>query len=229
MIKLQHDLVDQCQPGDEVVVVGSLLAQWQQGVMPEVDCNVGMALSAHSIRVVQENGSSAWKSTDASAAVGELDKLLKEFDAFWEDPRHNANPIEARDFICKAVCPKLYGLHIVKLALLVTLIGGVSSDVCAKEKQSDGGRLSVQVVADAADNEPVPFRMLQKDQSIQNEAIYGERNHTQWKGDQEVVQTKRRDMSHMLLVGDPGTSDKFRTRTALPFFSHLLFVTGVEP
>ena len=127
MIKLQHDLVDKCQPGDEVVVVGNLLAQWQQSTQQGIECKVGTALKAHSIQVVQENGSSAWEQSEANASVGELEKYKKEFDAYWQDPRRREYPMKSRDFICKAVCPKLYGLDIIKLSLLITLIGGVSS------------------------------------------------------------------------------------------------------
>ena len=48
LVKLQHDLVDTCQPGDQVVIVGSLLAQWPQSTMVDVECPIGMALQAHS-------------------------------------------------------------------------------------------------------------------------------------------------------------------------------------
>ena len=61
LIKLQHDLVDKCQPGDQVVLVGSLLAQWHSSVVPQVECNVGMALKAHSIRVLLQDEGAAWK------------------------------------------------------------------------------------------------------------------------------------------------------------------------
>lgn len=71
---------------------------------------MGMALKAHSIQVVQEKGASAWKNREEGASVGELQKLRQEFDAYWNDPKNKANPIQARDFICKAVCPKLYGM-----------------------------------------------------------------------------------------------------------------------
>jgi DNA replicative helicase MCM subunit Mcm2 (Cdc46/Mcm family) len=121
LIKLQHDLVDQCQPGDEVAVVGILLAQWHQSyLLDDMDCNVSMAMTAHSVRVIAENGDS-WKKQHQH--VGEVEKYKHEFNEYWQEPDNMEHPIAARDFITKAICPKLYGMQVVKLALLLTLIG----------------------------------------------------------------------------------------------------------
>lgn len=69
LIKLQHDLVNLCQPGDEVVVVGILLAQWQQPSVSEgMDCHVSMAMAAHSVRVICEKGASVWKNISGGAS-----------------------------------------------------------------------------------------------------------------------------------------------------------------
>ena len=208
MIKLQHDLVDKCQPGDEVVVVGNLLAQWQQqSAQPGIECKVGTALSAHSIRVVQENGSSAWKQSEANASVGELEKYKKEFDIFWADERRREYPIASRDFICRAVCPKLYGLHIIKLSLLITLIGGVSASAYEKENRS-ASKSHSSLKYGEEDQEyvgaPEPFRVIQNE-SVGTDAMYCDRVSQQsWKRSNNSVETRRRDMSHMLLIGDPG-------------------------
>jgi DNA helicase MCM9 len=182
MVKLQHDLVDSCQPGDEVQLVGSLLAQWQQSAQPGIECNVGMALDAHSIRVVQENGSSAWKQSEDNTSSVETEKYKKEFDAYWADDRRKERPIAARDFICKAVCPKLYGLHIIKLGLLITLIGGVQ----ASDNTSKNTSQTTMQTSETAQHmdAPEPFRMTLND---------------------NTVQIRRRDMSHLLIIGDPGT------------------------
>jgi DNA helicase MCM9 len=121
LIKLQHDLVDQCQPGDEVAVVGILLAQWHQSyLLDDMDCNVSLAMTAHSVRVIAENGDS-WKKQQQH--VGEVEKYKQEFSEYWQEPGNMERPIAARDFITKAICPKLYGMQVVKLALLLTLIG----------------------------------------------------------------------------------------------------------
>jgi DNA replicative helicase MCM subunit Mcm2 (Cdc46/Mcm family) len=213
LIKLQHDLVDHCQPGDEVVVVGSLLAQWhQQTVLPDVDCQIGIAMSAHSVRVIQEKGSSAWKNAAGNNSVGEQDKFRKEFDAYWLETRNQSNPMLARDFICKSVCPKLYGLKIIKLALLITLIGGVSSDAYQDKQENNGVSLPRDHAdfSDDDDDEPEPFRAVFDDKTKQTQvaAYYGDettKSNKQKGYTDDAVKTRRRDQSHLLLVGDPGT------------------------
>lgn len=218
LIKLQHDLVDHCQPGDEVTVVGILLAQWQQPSLVEgVDCHVTMAMSAHSVRVIAEKGSSVWKSgggggsSNSNNTVGEMEKFRKEFTKYWNEPQSVDNPIAARDYICKAVCPKLYGMQIVKLALLITLIGGVSHEAYEDEENEQGSgsgssdpNAAPVVVEDPNDYEPDAFRLIQDAEPSKNTsatAYYGEASNDKSRKSNrpEQVKTRRRDQSHLLL------------------------------
>ena len=227
LIKLQHDLVDTCQPGDEVVVVGSLLAQWAQPQqLVDVECQVGMAMSAHSIRVVaDQKGSSAWKSS-GDTSVGELDQYRKEFISYWERTSSQQHPIAARDFICQSVCPKLYGLQIIKLALLLTLIGGVSSD--AYENTKDEATDTKRPESPQPDQGPDQFQLSTDgvtEERADPVAYFGEhsaqhRARSRRNERQEHVKTRRRDQSHILLVGDPGTG----TRQS---FSHFCIIFGL--
>jgi len=185
LIKLNHDLVDKCNPGDEVVVVGCLLAMWQnQTLGQDVECMVGMCMRAHSVRVINSEedygGGSGTSMADLglfgkSSALGGAginlsssgnlrEKFRREFDAFWSDPSARRRPIATRDYIVRAVCPKLYGMHAVKLGMLLVLIGGASisssSSIADTEEKKDTAEKEVVEVEEDDDSDegaPVAF------------------------------------------------------------------------
>ena len=180
LIKLNHDLVDKCNPGDEVVVVGCLLAMWQnQTLGQDVECMVGMCMRAHSVRVINSEedygGGSGTSMVDLGlfgnksalggaginlSSSGNLrEKFRREFDAFWSDPSARRRPIATRDYIVRAVCPKLYGMHAVKLGLLLVLIGGASissSANDAEDKKDTAEKEVVEVEEDCDSDEGAP-------------------------------------------------------------------------
>jgi len=55
VVLLEHDLVDLCKPGDDVLVVGRLMRRWRP-VVKEVRANVGLVLRANSVRVSNTTG-----------------------------------------------------------------------------------------------------------------------------------------------------------------------------
>lgn len=201
LLKLQHDLVDQCQPGDAVAVVGILLAQWPP---TREDCNVSLALSAHSIRVIVADDAT----TNSSAQqIGEMEKYRSEFSAYWNN-EPMLQPVAARDFITKAICPKLYGMQVVKLALLLTLIGGVPG---SEEEDDDTHH----------EHDEGVFTWTNGDADEPSKAAYFDNDaHTDPKSAAKKVQTRRRDQSHILLVGDPGTGVSWLVVVHCPCPSH---------
>mmetsp|Transcript_39848 Transcript_39848/g.40478 ORF Transcript_39848/g.40478 Transcript_39848/m.40478 type:complete len:390 (+) Transcript_39848:84-1253(+) len=206
LIKLEHDLVDCCQPGDEIIVVGSLMAQWQP-VCPNIHCGINMSLKAHSIRVANASENS-WKVSDGTDDVRAA--FDAEFEKYWEMESNKERPIDARNFICRAICPKLYGMHYVKIAFLLTLIGGSSDTHDAQGGQSEIRSTTSHISSgDISNNGPEQFT-LETSGHISNMGgmAFGEQAKETWKSratGYSKIYTRRREQSHILLVGDPGT------------------------
>jgi DNA helicase MCM9 len=57
----------------------------------------------------------------------------KAFYEYWQEYEHR--PVTARNIILNSLCPQLYGMYIVKLAVCLVLTGGVS------RKDSNGTRV----------------------------------------------------------------------------------------
>jgi len=113
IVVVQDDLVDSCQAGDDVVVVGLMRWRWLP-VKAGLRCELELFLEAVSLQVTND---------DSSAFVVDQ-KHTEAFVGFW---RENAScPLRARNLIVESLCPNLYGLFSVKLAVLLTLIGGVA-------------------------------------------------------------------------------------------------------
>eukprot|EP00606_Chrysophyceae_sp_TOSAG23-5_P000123 GSChrysophyteH2.ASY1.ANO1.630.1 assembled CDS len=118
-VVLEADLVDKFTAGDDVVIVGQLLRQWKPLFVGN-RCQVDIAVKANSLA-----------SLDPSrVAAGSNRRLLSNadtvaFDHFWKN--YSGSTMIGRNIIVKSVCPQLYGLFYVKLALLLTLVGGSST------------------------------------------------------------------------------------------------------
>ncbi|CAM9780826.1 unnamed protein product [Chrysoparadoxa australica] len=114
VVLLMDDLVDCCKPGDDVVVVGSLMNRWSP-LFPEARISVEVCIEANSVTV--NNG--------VSSGSGDVSKeLALEFAEMWR--KGQGTPLRVRNELVASVCPQVYGLFTVKLAVLLTMIGGVS-------------------------------------------------------------------------------------------------------
>ncbi|CAN0335277.1 unnamed protein product, partial [Ascophyllum nodosum] len=114
VVLLQDDLVDSCKAGDDVVIVGELLRRWKP-VFEGVRCDVQVTLKANSV-IVQSG------LDQGTSQVSE--ELRQEFVDLWKANAHR--PLAVRNHIVASVCPQIFGLFTVKLAILLTLIGGVT-------------------------------------------------------------------------------------------------------
>ncbi|KAJ3695837.1 hypothetical protein LUZ60_001214 [Juncus effusus] len=109
---LMDDLVDLVKAGDDVIVTGVLTAKWSSD-LKDVRCDLDPILVANYVR----------RTNDLKSEVDMPDDIIKKFEQFWSDYRNT--PLKGRNAILQAICPQIFGLFTVKLAVALTLIGGV--------------------------------------------------------------------------------------------------------
>lgn len=114
-VTLEDDLVDSCQPGDDVTICGVVkrrIGEFSPGRKIDID----IVFKANHIQVDTN-------STSFAASNPESEYL---FSNFWK--KYDTNPLEGRDLILKSFCSDIYGLYPVKLAIACVLAGGSSTE-----------------------------------------------------------------------------------------------------
>ncbi|GFS19589.1 DNA helicase MCM9-like [Elysia marginata] len=111
-VVLEDDLVDSCKAGDDVTICGTVRQRWKPTVL-DSRCDLEIALHANHVLVTNEQRSDIMITQD----------MKDEFHQFWEDQKYT--PLSGRNMILSSLCPQVYGLYIVKLAVAVVLAGGV--------------------------------------------------------------------------------------------------------
>ncbi|KAL2342085.1 hypothetical protein Fmac_010025 [Flemingia macrophylla] len=109
---LKDDLVDVVKAGDDVIVTGLLTAKWSPE-LKDVRCDLDPVLIANNIRRINELKSEIDISHD----------IVIKFKQFWS--HFKDSPLKGRNAILRGICPQVFGLFTVKLAVALTLIGGV--------------------------------------------------------------------------------------------------------
>eukprot|EP00267_Zea_mays_P042994 XP_020395039.1 probable DNA helicase MCM9 isoform X2 [Zea mays] len=107
---LMDDLVDNIKAGDDVIITGILSAKWSPDIK-DVRSNLDPMLLANYVR----------RTNELKADIDIPVETEDEFKCFWE--KHT--PLQGRNIILEGICPQIYGLFTVKLAVALTLIGGV--------------------------------------------------------------------------------------------------------
>ncbi|XP_068321908.1 probable DNA helicase MCM9 [Pyrus communis] len=109
---LKDDLVDIVKAGDGVIVTGILTAKWSPD-LKDVRCDLDPILIANYIR----------RTNALKSEIDIPDDAIVKFKQFWSDFKDT--PLKGRNAILRGICPQVFGLFTVKLAVALTLIGGV--------------------------------------------------------------------------------------------------------
>lgn len=116
-VVLMDDLVSLCSAGDDITVTGLVTRRWGElafGVQPELE----LILIGSHLTINNDRKNSSQTSANKS------DETSREFSQFWQE--NMDTPLLARDAILKSICPDVYGMYHVKLALAIVLAGGVA-------------------------------------------------------------------------------------------------------
>ena len=113
-VTLEDDLVDAVKPGDDVDVIGIVKKRWKPFSKNSEDrSDISLAIKALNVNVQNNVVASVIVTADAE----------KEFTIFWS--KHENRDVLGRNQLLSFFCPKVFGMYIVKLALMVVLAGGV--------------------------------------------------------------------------------------------------------
>ncbi|XP_053469833.1 DNA helicase MCM9 [Ictalurus furcatus] len=112
LVILEDDLVDGCKSGDDITVYGVVWQRWKP-LYQDSRCDVEIVLKANYIEI----------NNDQSTAAVALEDFQKEFEEFWEIHKHDR--IAGRNQILMSLCPQVFGMYVVKLAVALVLAGGV--------------------------------------------------------------------------------------------------------
>ncbi|NXN54565.1 MCM9 helicase, partial [Rynchops niger] len=112
VVVLEDDLVDSCKSGDDITVYGVVMQRWKP-FHEGARCDLELVLKANYIKVNNEQ----------LAGVVIDEEVRKEFEDFWE--KHRNDPLAGRNEILSSLCPQVFGLYVVKLAVAMVLAGGV--------------------------------------------------------------------------------------------------------
>ncbi|XP_020699790.2 probable DNA helicase MCM9 isoform X2 [Dendrobium catenatum] len=111
-IILTDDLVDVVKAGDDVIITGVLSAKWSSD-LKDVRCDLDPLVIANHVR----------RTNELKSEIEIPDDVIKKFEQFWSDFKDT--PLRGRNAILQGICPQVFGLFTVKLAVALTLIGGV--------------------------------------------------------------------------------------------------------
>ncbi|KAL6046116.1 hypothetical protein STEG23_023660 [Scotinomys teguina] len=109
---LEDDLVDSCKSGDDLTIYGVVMQRWKP-FQRDVRCEVEIVLKSNYVQVNNEQ----------SSGMVMDEEVRKEFEDFWE--HYKSDPFAGRNEILASLCPQVFGMYLVKLAVAMVLAGGI--------------------------------------------------------------------------------------------------------
>ena len=116
LVVVEDDLVDTCKAGDDVTITGVVRRRWKP-LVRDRKMELELYILAKSIRI-----------TTKTSGVDVTDEIRNEFEEFWDYASKTGRRFTFRNHIVGSVCPQLHGLYAIKMAVLLTLMGGVGKD-----------------------------------------------------------------------------------------------------
>lgn len=122
-IILQSTLVDSCKPGDDVIVSGVLIKRWRK-MNPNGRPEISLSIMANQITIKnKENLAGNSKDIGDQAMISSEEEM----EINWLECQGNfSQESSLRNQIIQSICPQIYEKFEIKLAILLTIIGGVT-------------------------------------------------------------------------------------------------------
>lgn len=108
---IMYQTTGSCCTADDIEVTGVLTRHWLC-TMPGLRCNTDVLMVANYVH----------KQPRLTQLLEPNEQFAKFFCSHWDS--HADSPLNGRNQILAGICPQLYGLCMVKLALMLMLIGG---------------------------------------------------------------------------------------------------------
>lgn len=118
VVLLEAEHAGSLRAGEDVEVVGYLVRRWQPPSKGK-RCDVELAIRAVRVAKLGRRGGAS-----ARASAGER----RAFESRWQAARAERRELAERDALLRAVCPQVHGLALAKLAVAITLVGGVARE-----------------------------------------------------------------------------------------------------
>lgn len=133
-IFLKDDLVDKVKPGEDIEITGMVIPRWP-ALRPGDRCVMELVVVAHDLRRMKKRGGGDEEGGDRSVTR----ELTLMFEDYWMQQADQR--MMARDHIIGSVCPRIHGLKIVKLSILLMLLGGVPRNEEGGEEGRDQDKI----------------------------------------------------------------------------------------